>query len=229
MPRLDSPANLGHGCAIEAPDLTALVRELEPLHARLCPRQVLGLRMGLHGMALLGIPIRHEPKRLLAFVETDGCFTSGVSVATGCWLGHRTMRLVDFGKVATTIVDTRTERAIRLWPRAEARQRALRYAPEVPDRWAAQLAGYQVMPSDELLCVAPVEVSVLIARLLGQAGMRVLCGSCGEEVLNGREVVDATVLCSPCANASLSYYRVRKAGPTTSETTSQRGLSTTPM
>ena len=51
-------------------------------------------------------------KRLYTFVETDGCFADGVMVATGCSLGHRTLRLIDYGKVAATFVDTR-ERAKR--------------------------------------------------------------------------------------------------------------------
>jgi formylmethanofuran dehydrogenase subunit E len=45
-------------------------------------------------------------KRLFAFVETDGCFYDGVAVASGCWVGHRTLRLMDYRKVAVTIVDT---------------------------------------------------------------------------------------------------------------------------
>ena len=57
---------------------------------------------------LLNLPLPQKDKRLLTFVETDGCFADGVSVATGCWLGRRTMRLVDYGKVAATFVDTHT-------------------------------------------------------------------------------------------------------------------------
>src|SRR3712207_7090667 len=65
--------------------------------------------------------IRRPPRSTLfpyttlfrSFVETDGCFADGVSVATGCWLGRRTLRLVDHGKVAATFMDTLTERAVR--------------------------------------------------------------------------------------------------------------------
>jgi formylmethanofuran dehydrogenase subunit E len=37
---------------------------------------------------------------------TNGCFADGLSVATGCWLGRRTLRLVDCGRVGVTAVDT---------------------------------------------------------------------------------------------------------------------------
>lgn len=42
---------------------------------RLCPRQVMGARIGLQGGRLLGLalPQVSGQKRLLTFVETDGC------------------------------------------------------------------------------------------------------------------------------------------------------------
>ena len=51
-------------------------------HSHLCPRQVLGVRIGLAGTHALGIEVPQKKKRLLIFVETDGCFTDGVEVAT---------------------------------------------------------------------------------------------------------------------------------------------------
>jgi formylmethanofuran dehydrogenase subunit E len=45
---------------------------------------------------------------LLTILETDGCAADGVSAATGCWVGRRTLRVEDFGKVAATFVDTQT-------------------------------------------------------------------------------------------------------------------------
>src|SRR3712207_2562556 len=74
--------------------------------------------MGLYAAELLNLDLPQTEKRLLTFVETDGCFADGVSVVTGCWLGHRTLRLVEYGKGAGTFVDRQRERAIRVWPRA---------------------------------------------------------------------------------------------------------------
>jgi formylmethanofuran dehydrogenase subunit E len=59
-------------------------------------------------------------KRLFAFVETDGCFCDGVAVASGCWVGHRTLRLMDYGKVPVTIVDTACARSAFILPRNRA-------------------------------------------------------------------------------------------------------------
>jgi formylmethanofuran dehydrogenase subunit E len=188
--------------------------ELQRLHDHICPRQVLGVRMGELAGELLGLALPQRGKRLLVFVETDGCFADGIMVATGCSMGHRTLRLVDQGKVAATFVDTRArpERALRIHPHPLARNRALAaYADRNPaaarSLWHAQLAAYQVMPADELLVVQDVELAVSTAALLSRPGTRVTCSVCGEEVINEREVVrDGRVLCRWCAGET--YYRL---------------------
>ena len=176
------------------------------MHPRLCPRQVLGVRMGLEAGALLGLELPRTDKRLMALVETDGCFADGVSVATGCWLGRRTLRLIDYGKVAATVVDVRTGRAFRLWPNPAVRSAAWSYAPDAASRWQAQLAGYQRMPPGELLCVQQVELEVPLATLVGRPG-RQMCNVCGEEILNARGLAQpGGVRCRGCAT-SRRYYR----------------------
>lgn len=173
---------------------------------RLCPRQVLGVRLGLRAGELLGLALPQADKRLLTLVETDGCFADGVAVATGCRLGRRTLRLVDHGKVAATVVDTRTGRAFRLRPHPAARERAPDYAPGAPTRWQAQLLGYQAMPADQLLQAAAVTLTIPVEALVGRPGLRVPCARCGEEIGNGREVIVAgRPLCRSCAGGG--YYR----------------------
>lgn len=185
--------------------LAALLQQSAALHAHLCPRQVLGVRMGLLGGRLLGLDVPQTGKRLLAFVETDGCAADGVAVATGCTVGHRTLRVIDFGKVAVTLVDTQTERAVRIAPSPHSRTQALDYAPEARSRWHAQLAAYQIMPDDELLIARPVVLRLSLEALLSKPGRRVTCEACGEEIINEREVVhEGTVLCRACAGER--YY-----------------------
>jgi formylmethanofuran dehydrogenase subunit E len=100
----------------------------------LCPRQVLGVRMGLLSGKLLGLDLPQLDKRLLTIVETDGCTTDGLAAATGCAVGRRTMRIEDFGKVAATCIDTRTGLSVRIVPRRESRMVAREYAPEAHNR-----------------------------------------------------------------------------------------------
>lgn len=177
------------------------------LHQHLCPRQVLGVRMGLVGGRWLGVDVPQQDKRILTIVETDGCATDGIAVATGCWVGRRSMYVYDFGKVAATFVDTETERAVRLVPRSLARLRANDYAPEAKNRWEAYLLGYQRMPEEELLDIQEIELTISIERILSKDGYRVNCEICGEEISNEREVVqEGVVMCRPCAGEG--YYQL---------------------
>lgn len=175
-------------------------------HRRLCPRQVLGVRMGFAGAAALGLDVPRDDKRLFIFAETDGCFVDGISAATGCTVGHRTMRLIDYGRVAITAVDSASGTAVRLSPRADVRERAMQYAPGEHRRYYAQLEAYQRMPDDVLLDVRPVALALDLAALISERGVRVDCARCGEEVLNRREVASpAGPLCPGCAGPA--YYR----------------------
>lgn len=198
-----------HATALELiapPDLAGLLEQSAELHKHLCPRQVLGARMGVYAGELLGLELPQSGKRLYTLVETDGCFADGVSVAAGCWMGRRTMRLVDYGKVAATFVDTKIWRAVRVWPNPAARTLAAQYAPGAKSRWHAYLAAYQVMPLAELLLARPVELTIDLKALISRPGVRAECDRCGEEIINEREVLrNGATLCRPCAEGA--YYR----------------------
>jgi formylmethanofuran dehydrogenase subunit E len=186
--------------------LQELLEQSAELHRHLCPRQVLGVRMGIAAGQLLGLDLPQADKRLLTIVETDGCFTDGVAVATNCWVGRRTLRVLDYGKVAATFVDTQTGAARRIVPSAEARTHAANYAPEAHSRWEAMLLGYQRMPQGLLLRWQAVELTTPVAEILSRPGARALCDRCGEEILNEREIVRGGItLCRSCAGDG--YYQ----------------------
>ncbi len=192
--------------------LDSLLEQSGALHRHVCPRQVLGVRMGLLGGECLGldVPQPFESKRILTIVETDGCFADGISVAANCWVGRRTLRVEDYGKVAATFIDTFTGRAVRVHPHPQARERARRLAPDATSRWHAQLLGYQRLATEELLIATPVALTLSLDKLVSRAGYRVTCARCGEEVINEREVVrDGVVLCRPCAAGGYAHVEVR--------------------
>lgn len=175
-------------------------------HSHLCPRQVLGARIGLTGAAALGLEIPRQAKRLLAIIETDGCFADGVESATGCTVGHRTLRIEDYGKIAATFVDTQTGLALRLAPHLDVRQRAYDYVPGEARHYFAQLQAYQVMPDIELLTIQSVQLKKTVAEVISRAGVRANCEACGEEIINEREIlVGGRVLCQACAFGG--YYQ----------------------
>jgi formylmethanofuran dehydrogenase subunit E len=175
-------------------------------HAHLCPRQILGVRIGLAGMKALGF---HEPpakKQLLVITETDGCFVDGVIAATGCTVGHRTLRVEDYGKAATTFVDTATGQAVRIAPALNVREKAYTYSPDEPRHYFAQMRAYQIMPDDELLTFTEVTLNVSVMAIVSRPGVRVNCDLCGEEIMNEREVRKmGRTLCRACAGEK--YYQ----------------------
>ena len=190
-------------------DLQTLLNEsARRHHDHLCPRQVLGVRMGLCAAKLFDLDLPQSDKRLFAFVETDGCLLDGIGVSTGCWVGNRTMYLMDYGKTAATFVDAQTQHAVRITPARASRQRASVYAPDASDRWHAQLAAYQVMPIDELLLAQEVRLNVSLTAIISRHGMRVVCEQCGEDIINEREVRWAErILCRACADGA--YYSAK--------------------
>jgi formylmethanofuran dehydrogenase subunit E len=178
------------------------VEPLARLHRVLCPRQVLGVRIALLACRWLDVPFPQADKRMLMLTEIDGCFVDGLSVVSGCSHGHRTLRLIDVGKIAATVVDTRSERAVRVWPRADVRVAACAYAPGESRRWHAQRLGYARMPDAELLSVRPVAVPAELEPLRGPWNTRAVCARCAEEVFHARQlVVEGQDVCRSCAAA----------------------------
>jgi formylmethanofuran dehydrogenase subunit E len=215
---MNEPLTIDNYClnAVSTMSLETVLRpyldESAARHKHLCPRQVLGVRIGLRGLYELGlIDETYQPrfdnqrKRLLTIVETDGCGADGIAVATDCQVGRRTMRVLDYGKVAATLVDTKTGQAVRVWPRSDARQTAKAVALEARSRWHAYLQAYQIIPDEALLRAQPVKLTRSISEILSRPHYRVNCELCGEEIMNEREVeVNGRILCQTCAGNG--YY-----------------------
>jgi len=170
-------------------------------HSHLCPRQILGVRMGLAGIKALGLDVSPAKKSLLLIVETDGCFVDGVIAATGCTVGHRSLRVEDYGKTAVTFVNTKTSAAVRLSPREDLRVRATEYVPDEKRHYFAQMEAYKIMPDREMFVFLPVSLYQTVDEILSFPGKRVTCDRCGEEIMNEREIsMDGKTLCIPCSN-----------------------------
>ena len=87
-------------------------------HGHRCPAMPLGLRCGLKAMEVLGVE-RSKDKELYVIAETgeghaSGCFLDGIMVATGCTYGKSNIKKTYWNKMAFTLVDTATDRAVRV-------------------------------------------------------------------------------------------------------------------
>jgi formylmethanofuran dehydrogenase subunit E len=188
-------------------DLTNLLKRSASEHSHLCPRQVLGVRMGLAGLAVLGLKAPVTTKTALVIIETSGCFADGIRAATGATVGHRSLKVEELGKIAATFTNLTTGSSLRISPKLDIRTHALTYAPEEKRRYFAQLLGYQVMPDEELFNFQRVELQTPAKKLISHQNARAICSTCGEEIINEREVVvDCQVLCQTCAHGG--YYRL---------------------
>lgn len=187
-------------------DLSALFEISARDHSHLCPRQILGVRIGLRGIGSLQLEPNLGSKRLLIITETDGCFADGLSAATNCTVGHRTLRVEDYGKAAATFVDTQTGKAVRVAPVIDIRKRASAFVTDEPRHYFAQMHAYQIMPDEEMLTVQEVFLNTSIEQIVSRPGIRVNCNICGEEIMNEREIsYEGLTICKSCTGSS--YYR----------------------
>lgn len=185
----------------------SLLKESVTVHGHLCPGQVLGVRMSMLGLREIGIddPKGKDRKNIIVFVEMDRCATDAVQSITGCSLGHRTMKFMDYGKMAVTFFNLKTDYAVRVIAKEESKQKAKEYFPGIENKYAAQLEAYKIMPDDDLFDVMEVKITLKPEDMPGRPTSRVRCDACGEHVQDAREVYrEGKTLCKSCADDS--YY-----------------------
>ena len=186
-----------------------LLRDAEEAHGHLCAGQVLGVRMAMLGLELLGIgdPRGEDRKRLTTYVEIDRCMTDDVAVVTGCRLGKRALKFRDWGKVAATFVDLETGKAVRIAARESSKALARQMHPEIESKNQQQMLAYREMATDDLFAVQWVRVNVPPEELPGYKGERIVCTECGEGINFQREVRhNDKILCQSCAGGK--YFTV---------------------
>ena len=180
-------------------------------HGHLCAGQILGLRMGLYGVNLLGLedPAGADRKRLVTFVEIDRCATDAVAVVTGCRLGKRALKFRDWGKVAATFVDVSNGKAIRIAAKESSKALARQMHPEIADKNQQQMLAYREITDADLFTTQWVKVDLPPEEFPGYKGERVVCEACGEGINFRREVRrEGKVLCRACAGEC--YYQPSK-------------------
>jgi formylmethanofuran dehydrogenase subunit E len=179
----------------------------EVAHGHMCAGQILGLRLAIYGVTLLGLddPTGKDRKRLVSFVEIDRCATDAIPIVTGCRMGKRALKFRDFGKVAATFCDLQEDRAVRVVAKESSKQRAKELYPAIADKNAQQMQAYREMPEGELFDIQWVKVRLGPEDMPGYKGARVVCAQCGEGINFKREVIrEGKALCRGCAGER--YY-----------------------
>ncbi len=182
--------------------LEELLKECSSLHGHSCAGQVLGARMAIAGCREVGIDEPEGCKKLIVCVEMDRCATDAIQAATGCSLGRRTLKFLDYGKMAATFINSDTWKAVRILARDNTRALASAYCPDASNPSEAQKTAYGKMPDGVLFSIQQVKPDIAEENMPGFRGTRVYCDNCGEGINFRREVhIAGETLCIPCADS----------------------------
>lgn len=174
-------------------------------HGHLCAGQVIGARLSLLGLELIGIkdPYGEDRKKFLVYVEIDRCATDAIQTVTGASLGKRSMKFVDFGIMAATFLNLETGKAFRVLAKEEAKERAKYYYPHIENPALRELLAYKIMPLEELFEIQEVKVKLREIDLPGKPREKIICEKCGIVVRDGRHLeLNGKKFCKICAGYS---------------------------
>ncbi|MEN6475888.1 MAG: FmdE family protein [Syntrophaceae bacterium] len=184
-------------------------------HGHKCPAMPMGIRAGLAALKALGVN-RSQDKELVVEAETGeghaaGCFVDGIMMATGATYGKSNIKKLNYGKMAFTLIDTATGRAVRVSLKPEFLEKALA-SPFVQQRKAGVLpqdiSDEITKPQVERILTLPatdfLDLSTVFTRKLpkGKANFDTKrCAACGEAVFTDKlkESSGGKLLCIPCS------------------------------
>jgi formylmethanofuran dehydrogenase subunit E len=172
------------------------VKKVGAHHGHICFGIAMGTKMTLAAMKHLELDPHVKNKNLIVYAEIDRCMTDAIQVITGCTLGHRTLKYVDYGKFAATFVNLTTGKAVRA---------TIRESFEIKGSPEEVVDKMERTPESQIVNIQKVEVTIPETDLPGFPKKRANCSVCGERIMDGREVyLEEQVLCRACANGK--YY-----------------------
>jgi formylmethanofuran dehydrogenase subunit E len=179
-------------------DFEFYLKKAGAAHGHVCVGIALGTKISLAAMKALGLDPKVKNKNLIVYAEIDRCMTDAVQTVTGCSLGHRSLKHVDYGKFAATFVNLDSGKAVRATVKGN-------FGNEIPIE--ETLKEISRIPDSELVTLEEVSVRIPDTDLPGPPKDRAICASCGERIMDGREVEkEGRVLCRACAYSK--YYAV---------------------
>ena len=189
--------------------LEEILTECERLHGHMCAGQLLGARMALLGCRLVELedPRGKDRRKTIVWVEIDRCMADAVSAVTGVRLGKRSLKYVDYGKVAATFLNTETNKAVRVVALESSRALADERFALIANKRERQFRAYSEATDEELFASEFVALELDEMDAPGSPRSRVICAVCKEGVNDGREVrrPDGRVMCRACSGES--YYK----------------------
>ena len=175
-------------------------------HGEACAGIKIGSRLAILGLEAIGItdPKDADRKDFLVYVESDRCASDAIIAITGVHLGKRTLKVFNYSKIAATFVNLKTGKAVRVSSKN-------RDGDEVTTREMIEKNprsdDFLMAPDEELFEVKEVVMNIPEGELPGKPARIVTCVSCGERVMDMRDVnVDGKYYCIPCSSKEQRYY-----------------------
>jgi formylmethanofuran dehydrogenase subunit E len=186
-------------------------------HGHKCPAMPMGIRAGLAAMNALGVK-RSLDKELVVESETAdnhaaGCFLDGIMVATGATYGKSNIKKLNYSKMAFTLIDTATDRAVRVSLKPEFFEKALaspfvqkRKEGVLPQDIPVEITQPQVdrilsLPEADFLNISDI-FSKKLPRGKGNFETK-RCAKCGEAVFTDK--LNESMLCIPCSELEKKF------------------------
>ena len=170
-------------------------------HGHLCMGQVLGVLLAEKGLELIGTD---DPKEMIVISENDRCIADALQILTGTRLGRRSFQLRDYGKMAATFINEKKGTAYRVWVSGEITKVGAYHslAREEKDKLLMRVLESN---TDDVLSFQRVRVELSRHELPGIPKRVVRCDSCGEKVMDGKDVErEGRILCRYCDKGG--YY-----------------------
>jgi formylmethanofuran dehydrogenase subunit E len=179
-------------------DYELFINKVIAFHGHVCTGVVLGTRMSLAAMRYLGLDPHKQNRNIIAFAEIDRCMTDAVMVVTGCSLGGRTLKHIDYGKFAVTLLNQDTGLAVRAIVNENFSHK---------DSMEETIKLITAIPDSQLITLEPVHVNISEFDMPGFPKRTAICTVCGEEIMDGRDIIrNGVTLCRGCAGGS--YYKL---------------------
>jgi formylmethanofuran dehydrogenase subunit E len=179
-------------------DLDIYLEKARAFHGDACAGILMGTRLTLAAMKALGMDPSKRNKNLIVFVEIDRCMTDAVQAITGCSLGHRTLKYMNYGKFGAVFYDMNSQRAVRVHERKGIKKQSGEDISKI----------FLTLPDEELIQLEEVEVNLEKKDLPGKPEKIEACSQCGELIFDDRgEKVGGRLLCRSCAQGA--YYKPR--------------------
>jgi len=196
-------------------DLKVLFELGMAFHGHKCPAMPMGLRAGLAAMKTLGVS-RAQDKELSVISETGkghaaGCFLDGIMTATGCTYGKSNIEKRYWNKMAFTLIDRQSGRAVRVSLKPDFFEKALEspfvqqrkagvppqmIKPEIADPLVERILALDEVDFLDVGSVYQVKIQKGKASFTAKR-----CASCGELTFVNRLRVaeDGQQVCIPCS------------------------------